>query len=226
MTPTLAPRVLWTASAAAAIGVGLLTVAMVDADASPGTSPAAATSTQPSSPSTQPSDSSTGADDSSAPSGSTAPTPVPSDWASAEHVTGAGTVWATCTGGALSLAGTPAPGWWLDDSLDPGEVEFENGTQKLEVEISCVGGTPQFFVEGPRDDSSGRGRGGDDPPSSTAPAAPAGGAGYDDSDGRVGGGHGWDDGPGDDSAGRVGGGHGSDDDGDDSGRGRGRGGDD
>jgi hypothetical protein len=129
-------------------------------------------------------------------------------------VTVAGTVTATCDGGALSYAGTPAPGWWLDDSPRPGEVEFENGTQKLEVKVTCVDGTPQFFVEGPRDD--GRGRGGDDSPATSAPSAPApstptSGRGYDDSDGRVGGGHGSDDGPGDDSG---------------RGRGRGRGGDD
>ncbi|MGK5113157.1 hypothetical protein [Geodermatophilus sp. CPCC 205506] len=215
MTRTLAPRVLWTASAAAAVGLGLLSVAVVDADAAPDTRPASATSSQPSAPS---SSSSSSSDPSSS-----APAPAPPASSGGEQVTVAGTVTATCDGGALSYAGAPAPGWWLDDSPRPGEVEFENGSQKLEVKVTCVDGTPQFSVEGPRDD----GRGGDDSPATTAPSAPSApttGRGYDDSDGRVGGGHGSDDGPGDDSAGRVGGGHGSDDGpGDDSGRGRGRG---
>jgi hypothetical protein len=217
MTRTLAPRILWTASAAAAVGLGVLAVSAADADAdassaadrssssAPAPVPAAATGTQQPAPS------------------SSSPAPAPSEAAPGQQVTVAGTVWATCDTGALSLSGTPAAGWWLDDSQDPGQVEFENGTQKVEVTVTCVDGAPQFFVEGPRADDSGRGRGRDD---SAATPAPTSGPGYDDSAGRVGGGHGSDDGPGDDSRGRVGGGHGSDDGPGDDSRGRGRGGDD
>jgi hypothetical protein len=209
MTRALAPRILWTASAAAALGLGVLAVSAVDADAdaAPGTRPASATSSQqPTQPSTP------------------SPEAGPAAAAAGEQVTVAGTVSATCDGGVPSSVGTPAHGWWLDDSPRLGEVEFENGSQKLEVTITCVDGTPQFFVEGPRADDSGRGGGS---PASSAPSAPSApaptsGRGYDDSAGRVGGGHGSADGPGDDSAGRVGGDHGSDDGpGDDSGRGRG-----
>jgi hypothetical protein len=221
MTRTLAPRILWTASAAAAVGLGVLAVSVVDADAdasaaadrssssAPSPVPAAATGTQ------EPAPSSSG------------PAPAPSAAVSGQQVTVAGTVEATCDAGMLSLSGTPAAGWWLDDSQDPGQVEFETGGQKLEVEVTCVDGVPRFFVEGPRADDSGRGRGRDDSAATPVPSAPTSGPRYDDSAGRVGGGHGSDDGPGDDSYGRVGGGHGSDDGpGDDSGRGRGRGGDD
>jgi hypothetical protein len=96
------------------------------------------------------------------------------------------------------LASAPAAGWWVDDPSRADEVEFENGSAKIEVAVSCAGGTPSFFVEGPRDDGP-----------SSAPASATGSG--DDSDGRRGGGHGSDDGPGDDSSGRGGGGHGSDD---------------
>ncbi|MGK5171852.1 hypothetical protein [Geodermatophilus sp. CPCC 205761] len=222
MNRTVAFGALWTASAAAAVGLGLLAVSFVDAGTPLDTQLASATDSQQSgsATSTTPTTPSTPTD-SSAPAPAPAPAPT-----SDEQVTVAGTVYASCDAGGLSLVSAPAAGWWLDDSQDPGEVEFENGSQKLEVTISCVDGRPQFFVEGPRDDSSGRGRGGDDSsgtPVSTAPAGTApstGSSGGDDSDGRVGGGHGSDDGPGDDSAGR------SDDSDDDSGRGRGRGGDD
>ena len=70
-----------------------------------------------------------------------------------------GTVYADCTSGSPVLAGAPAAGWWVDDSNDPGEVEFKNGSQKVEVHVVCAGGGPQFFVEGPRADSSGGGGG-------------------------------------------------------------------
>jgi hypothetical protein len=211
---TVAFGALWTASAGAAVGLGLLAVSFVDAGGATGTELVAATGS-PSAPSTGPSSTaSTGS--STAPTDSPAPAPVPApepDPAplTAEQATVAGTVYASCDAGALSLASAPAAGWWLDDSSDPGEVEFENGAQKVEVTVTCVGGAPQFFVEGPRDDGRGRGRGGDDArsgaPVSTAPASSS--PAVDDSDGRV-----------DDS--------GSDDDSDDSGhgRGRGRGGDD
>ncbi|MFW3171036.1 hypothetical protein [Geodermatophilus sp. CPCC 206100] len=217
MTRTATPRILWTASAAAVVGLGVLAVSAVDAGAAPAPQPASATSTPGSgaSPSTP----------------DPAPAPAPAASTAGEQVTVAGTVNATCDGGALSFAGTPAPGWRLDDSPRPGEVEFKSAGQELEVKITCVDGTPRFSVEGPRDDDNGRGRGSDDSaapsaPSAPAPSAPPAGRGYDDSDGRVGGGHGRDDGPGDDSHGRA---DRSDDDSDDDsgrGRGRGRGGDD
>ena len=68
-------------------------------------------------------------------------------------------MFAACVNGIPELAGAPAPGWWVDDSSDPGEVEFRNGSQKVEVRTVCAGGAPQFSVEGPRADGSGGGSG-------------------------------------------------------------------
>jgi hypothetical protein len=188
MKPTIALGAAWTASAAAAVGLGFLAVSLVDASATPDTRPVAATT----------------------PSGSSSPAAPAPGATSGEHVTVGGTVFASCIGGTPSLAGAPAPGWWVDDSGDPGGVEFKNGTQKVEVHTVCAGDVPQFSVEGPRADDSGREAG------SPAPAAPSTGSpsstsGGDDSSGRGGGGHDSDDPPGDDSSGRGGGGHGSDD---------------
>ncbi|MGY1632399.1 hypothetical protein ACI784_11905 [Geodermatophilus sp. SYSU D01186] len=202
MTRTRASRALWTASAAAAVGLGVLAASVGGADASPAPQPASATASPSSS------------------SSAGAPASAPADPSAGEQVTVAGVVSATCDGGGVALSGTPAAGWWLDDSQDPGQVEFENATQELEVHVACADGTPQFFVEGPRADDSGRGRGRDDSgrrrgrddsAATPAPTAPTRVPAYDDSTGRIGGGHGSDDGPGDDSRGRSGGGHGSDD---------------
>jgi hypothetical protein len=109
--------------------------------------------------------------------------------------TAGGTVYASCAGGVPSLASAPASGWWTDDSSAPGTVEFRDGTQKVEVRMNCVDGSPSFAVEGPRVDERSSGP--------TTPAAPS---RAEDSAG----GHGSDDPPGDDSSGRGGGGHGSD----------------
>ena len=220
MKRTLLLSSAWTASAAAAVGLGFLAVSLVDASASPGT---ATVST-----------SSGGSPTAAAVTGS--PTAAP---AAGQQVTLGGTVYGSCENGVPVLASAPAAGWWLDDSNDVGEAEFENGTLKIEVKVSCVDGSPQFFVEGPRDESR---HGGEDR-TSAAPSAGPSSAGSssssssgsssgptsssssssssgDDSDGRVGGGHGSDDSgsddsgaddSGDDSSGRGGGGHGSDD---------------
>jgi hypothetical protein len=175
----------WTASAAAAVGLGFLAISFVDAGASPGTLPAAATS------------SSSGTDGTT----SASPTPPPGG-VSAEQATLGGTAYASCDGGAPVVASAPSPGWWVDDSSEPGQVEFKNGTQTVEVRVVCTDAGPTFSVEGPRaDDASGR--------SSSAPSSPSAGS-TDDSSGRSGGGHGSDDPAGDDSSGRGGGGHGSD----------------
>lgn len=181
----------WTASAAAAVGLGFLAVSLVDASASPGTTSAGATSSS---------------TPEATPTGSVPPAAGTPSAATGEFPTVGGTVYADCAGGTPFLAGVPAAGWWLDDSNDPGEIEFENGVQKVEVRVTCGADGPQFFLEGPRADDSGRG-------SSSPAATPSAGntPGYDDSD----------DGPGDDSSGRDGGGRGSDDSGggDNSGRG-------
>jgi hypothetical protein len=194
MKRTIALGAAWTASAAAAVGLGFLAVSLVDASASPGTRPVAATTT-----------SSTG---------SSTPTVAVPGPTSGEHVTVGGTVFASCAGGSLSLGSAPAAGWWVDDSDDPGEVEFKNGTQKVEVHTVCVGSVPQFSVEGPRADDSRR-EDGSSSPASPSSGSPGSSSGRDDSghdsSGRGGGGHGSDDPPGDDSSGRSGGGHGSDD---------------
>src|SRR3712207_7044441 len=55
--------------------------------------------------------------------------------------------------------------WWVDNSSKPGEIEFENGSLKLEVYVVCAAGGPQFSVEGPRAEDSG---GGDDGSSSSS----------------------------------------------------------
>jgi len=197
MKRTLLLGTAWTASAASAVGLGFLAVSLVDASASRGTIPLAATSTA------------TSSDDAAAP-------PSTSTAAVQTRYTLAGTVTADCTSSTPVVAQAPATGWRVDGSDDAkaGEVEFENDTRKLEVLVTCVDGSPVFTVEGPRADDDG----GDDDQPSTAPAstdAP------DDSDGRVGGGHGSDDPPGDDSR-SDNSGKGSDDSGkgsDDSGKG-------
>jgi hypothetical protein len=197
MKRTVAFGALWTASAAAAVGLGFLAVSFVDADRAPLAQPAAATGPAASTPSVP----------SAADPTTTVPQPEPpvAAPASGEYATVGGTIYASCDGGVLQLAAAPAVGWWLDDQDAGGEVEFESPTQKVEVHVACTDGTPSFFDEGvrgdrnsPEDSSS---------PSSSAPGPASAGAGVDDSTGRVGGGHGSDDGPGDD-------------------RGRGRGGDD
>ena len=165
----------WTASAAAAVGLGFLAVSLVGASASPG---AVASST--------PVPTTTPAAGTVAPSGETATT--------------GGTVFASCDGAVVTLASAPAPGWWVDDSSGQGEVEFRNGTQKVEIRAVCVDGGPQFSVEGPRADDSG---GGSSPGTTPAPAPASPSA--DDHGGR-----GADDGPGDDSSGRGGGESGED----------------
>jgi hypothetical protein len=189
MKRTIALGAAWTASAAAAVGLGFLAVSLVDASAAPGTRPVAASTT--------------------ASSGSSSTTAAAPGVTSREHTTVGGTVFASCAGNTPSLAGAPATGWWVDDPAAPGQVEFRNGTQKVEVHTVCIGDVPQFSVEGPRADGSGRDDGSTDPASPSSDAAsPT--SGPDDSSGRDGGGHGSDDPPGDDPSGRGGGGHGSD----------------
>ncbi|NEK57526.1 hypothetical protein GCU56_06530 [Geodermatophilus sabuli] len=185
---------LWTASAAAAVGLGLLAVSLVDAGASPGTAPAAATAGS-TAPSTTP------------PGDTTTPAPVPPAPAptSGEYSTVGGTIVASCDGDVLQVAAAPATGWWLDDQDERGEVEFESEDGKVEVHVTCVDGTPSFSDVDIRTGEDGAGRSSGSSSASTGPSAP------DDSDGRRGGGHGSDDGPGDDSSGRGRGGSGSDD---------------
>jgi hypothetical protein len=208
MKRTLLFGSLWTASAAAAVGLGFLAVSLVDASASPGTVPTAATASA-----------LRVSDDSSAPT-SPAAAPTLSQPSSGEQLTAGGTVYASCADRQPVLASAPAPGWWVDDSSRPGEVEFTSGSQSVEVHVGCATGDPSFSVEGPRADDGGS----DDRPSATPAAGASARPTTDDSVGRVGGGHGADDGPAatpaagasaqptvDDSSGRHGGGHGSDD---------------
>lgn len=176
MQRTLVLGAVWTASAAAAVGLGFLAVSLVGASASPGPQPVGSTTSTAAVPTSG---------------------PVP---ASGEMATVGGTVYASCAGGTPDLASAPAPGWWVDDSRDDGEVEFRNGSQKVEIRTVCVDGGPQFSVEGPRAESD-----------SPSPTPPASSSSSDDTSGRDSGGHGSDDGPGDDSSGRGGGGGGSDD---------------
>jgi hypothetical protein len=207
MKRTLLLGTAWTASAAAAVGLGFLAVSLVDASASPGSQTVAATSTPSGTPDASPSAASASDSTSSSGSSSSPATPTPTGLPPAvtdgQHVTDGGSVYASCTDGVPVLASAPSPGWWLDDSNDLGKVEFENGTLEIEVRVACVAGTPQFSVEGPQaDGSSGR--------SSSTPSPASASRSGDDSDGRSGGGHGSDDPPGDDHGGDRGG-HGSDD---------------
>ena len=195
MQRTLALGAIWTASAAGAVGLGVLAVSLVDASASPGTTPVASSET------------------SSSAEASTTTSPAPVTSATGEHQTVAGTVFANCTGGTPVLAGAPAAGWWVDDSNDAGQIEFENDTQKLEVHVVCSNGGPVFSVEGPRASSSGDGGGDDDSstvPStnSSSPAAPS----SDDHGGDRGNRGSGDSGSGNSGSGSddSGGGHGSD----------------
>ena len=115
--------------------------------------------------------------------------------ATGEYVTAGGTVYADCSSGVPVVAGAPAAGWSADDSPDPGEVEFENGSQKVEVDVFCTDGVPTFV---PDDSNS---------PGATAPGSPAATpAGTPSTSGG-----GSDDPPGDDRGGDDGGGSGSDD---------------
>jgi hypothetical protein len=54
-------------------------------------------------------------------------------------------VYATCVDGAAQLAGAPAAGWTVEKSAD--QVEFRNGSAKIEVRADCSTGSPQFVVE-------------------------------------------------------------------------------
>jgi hypothetical protein len=203
MKRTLALGAAWTASAGVAVGLGFLAVSLVDASASPGAIPASATTGVSTSPTVAAED---GTPTTATATVTGAATSVAAG-ASGEQTTTGGSVFATCVDGLPVLASAPAPGWWVDDPSKPNEVEFEDGTTKIEIAVSCSLGSPSFFVEGPRDDDGRRedsSSGSASPTSATSPST-------DDSDGRSGGGHGSDDGPGDDSSGRDGGGHGSDD---------------
>ena len=199
MKRTLTLGAVWTASAAAAVGLGFLAVSLVDASASPGTFSTATSaddSALPSPTSSVAAPSSEGADDTAGP---LAPSPL----TSVEQATSGGTVYAGCADGQPVLASAPAAGWWVDDSSGADRVEFSTGTQSIEVLVTCGSGSPQFSVEGPRADDRGGSTRTPAAVSTTGPTA-------DDSTVRVGGGHGADDGAGDDSSGRSGGGHGSD----------------
>src|SRR4051812_919206 len=177
MKRTAAYAALWTASAASAVGLGFLAVSLVDADASPGTQPIAATESLTAAP--------PASGDPTAPAPEPQPQPPAAAPASGEHATAGGTVFASCDGGILQVAAAPAAGWWLDDQDQPGEVEFGSGTQQAEVHVTCADGVPVFRDEGVRAD---RNRPEDSSAPSPRPASP--GPGVDDSAGRVSGGGG------------------------------------
>jgi hypothetical protein len=171
MKRTLTLGAAWTASAVAAVALGFLAVSLVDASASPGdlTTSSSARSTSvlktvpaPSAPISAP----TSTPDSTATSGpaATGGTGAPGasgPQASVEHATAGGSVLAGCSDGVPVLASAPSPGWWIDDSRSGDKVEFENGSESIEVTIGCATGTPQFSVEGPAADDGG-GHGSDD----------------------------------------------------------------
>jgi len=186
--------VAWVVSAAAAVGLGFLAVSLLGASASTIATPQVAAAT------------SSGAE--------ATPTRIVPTVTSAtgEFATVAGTVYATCGTGLPTLAGVPIAGWSIDDSNEPGKVEFENGTQQVEVRVACVDGTPKFASEGVSAEDSAATTTSTHMPPTRAPE-PTTAAPTSDDHGGHGGGHGSDDGPGDDSGGHGGdgGGHGSDD---------------
>ena len=181
MTRTAALAALWTASAASAVGLGFLAVSLVDAEASPVTRPIAATESVSASPA--------GSHDAGLPAAASQPPAAAPP--SGEYATVGGTVFASCDGGILQVGAAPATGWWVDDQDQHGEVEFESATREIEVHVACADGVPSFRDEGVRAD--------EDRPEDSSSPSPSPGA--DDSTGRVGGGHGSDDPPGDDDGG-------------------------
>ena len=168
MRRAVASGALWTASAAAAVGLGFLAVSLVGADASPVAQPAATEPVTAAPSASSPSGS--GSDDVAAPTPTSPPSVTVSASASGEYATVGGTVSASCDGGLLQVGTAPAAGWWLDDQDQHGEVEFESPTHEVEVHVACDDGVPAFRDEGvraggdePEDDGGGRGRGGGDP---------------------------------------------------------------
>jgi hypothetical protein len=119
----------WTAAAAAAVGLGFLAVSLVDASASP-TGSFAGAAAAPTSATGSPAASSAAA-------------------ATGRRATAGGTVIADCSSGQPVLAGVPAAGWWSDDSAEAGKREFTNGSQRVEVRVTCVNGSPDFAIEAP-----------------------------------------------------------------------------
>jgi hypothetical protein len=111
----------WVVAAAAAVGVGFLAVSLIDASAG--------TPSQPGLPAVS---STTEAADPSVPA------------AAGEQSTPGGTVYATCVDGAAQLAGAPAAGWTVEKSAD--QVEFRNGSAKIEVRADCSTGSPPYVV--------------------------------------------------------------------------------
>ncbi|RBY82092.1 hypothetical protein DQ238_05715 [Geodermatophilus sp. TF02-6] len=155
---------LWVTSAGVAVGLGFFAVSTVDVVASSQTAPAAATggteassSQVPSTPtaSSVPTPSPTPAPvsspaPSSAPASTEAPPPPEPAAVSGEQETVGGTVYASCTGGALELATAPAEDWWVQYQ-DDDEVGFLDGGQWVAVRASCTDGIPTFTVDGPAD---------------------------------------------------------------------------
>ncbi|MGY1987413.1 hypothetical protein ACI792_14440 [Blastococcus sp. SYSU DS0669] len=178
----------WTASAAAAVGLGFLAVSFVDASASPGTSPVAASSSASAPP----------APTASVPHGSAPGPSAPAASATGEYATAGGTVFADCSSGSPVLAGVPAAGWWVDPSDDLGKMEFENDDDDIDVHVACIDGAPRFALDdsafrSPSSSPSTSSSSSSSPSASWSPGAASPTSGHDDSDGRVGGGHGRDD---------------------------------
>jgi len=81
--------------------------------------------------------------------------------------TRAGLASATCTGSSARLSASPAVGWQIED-IDAGpadrvRVRFEprgDGDDRVEVDATCVRGTPQFSLDD--EGGAGGGDGGDD----------------------------------------------------------------
>ena len=174
MKRTIALGAAWTASAAAAVGLGFLAVSLVDASASPGAQPVAATTTSA--------------------EASASPEAVPSATSAlGQSVTPGGTIYTDCASGSPVNAAVPAAGWSVDDSNAVGEMEFRAGDRKIEVHVTCE---EDGVISVTRDDSS-RGTPSPSTASSTAGSDDHGGHGAEDpagdlSSGRSGGGHGAD----------------------------------
>src|SRR4051812_10377088 len=106
----------WVVAAAAAVGVGVLAVSLIDASASPPAQPTAPIASS--------------GTEAAAPSVTTA----------GEQNTPGGTVYASCAGGTAQLAGAPAAGGTVESA--PGQVEFRNGGQKIEGRAPRAAGSP------------------------------------------------------------------------------------
>lgn len=174
----------WAACAVLAAGLGFGAASLVgdaigDTPTASADTPVVTVTTGPSTPTSTPRTSSprtSAAPSSPAGHGTTRPAPGTSRTTAAaptvrtgSRSTAGGVVVATCRSGLVKVSPSPAPGWrldsWTTGSVATADVEFRNGTSKVEVHVRCGSSGPVFSVEtgtdaGGGDDGGGSGDGG------------------------------------------------------------------